>query len=175
MTSSNIHHYIEVVNRVTEYIGRAASFLFVPLMFITALEVCFRYLFNSPTIWAWDVNIQLFGITVVAGGSYAYLHNSHVRVDVFVNLLSRRTQLLLEVATSALFFFLIGILLWQSIIEATFSVKARELYNSVLQPPIYPLKMLIPVFVFLILLQGIVKVILSVLELIELKKVKVQA
>ena len=146
--------FMKRIDSIIDFLGKLFSFLLIPLMGITTLEVVCRYIFNSPTIWAWDVNIQLFGALILIGGSYAYVHNMHVRVDLLVVYLPARARALVNVLTSSLFFFGYGVLLWQSALEAWQSVKIREQFTSVWSPPIYFEKALIPIAVFLLLLQG---------------------
>jgi len=146
--------FMERIDSITDLLGKLFSFLLIPLMLITSIEVVSRYIFNRPTIWAWDVNIQLFGAIILIGGSYAYIHNMHVRVDLLVIYLPARVRAFLNLLTSMLFFFSYSVLLWQGSLEAWNSLKIREQYTSVWSPPIYFEKMLIPIAVFLFLLQG---------------------
>lgn len=154
---------IRVIDTITNFFGRLFSFLLIPLMVITTMEVVSRYIFNRPTIWAWDVNIQLFGAIILMGGAYAYLHNMHVRVDLLVIYLPARARALLNLFTSLLFFFSYSVLLWQGSLEAWQSIKIREQYTSVWSPPIYFEKMLIPIAVFLLLSQGVIQFIRDLL------------
>ena len=146
--------YMKRIDSITDFLGKLFSFLLIPLMLITSIEVVSRYIFNRPTIWAWDVNIQLFGALILIGGSYAYVHNMHVRVDLLVVYLPARVRAFLNLLTSMLFFFSYSVLLWQSSLEAWHSLKIREQFTSVWSPPIYFEKMLIPLAVFLLILQG---------------------
>lgn len=164
---SVLEKFVNFVDKLTEFIGQLFSLLLIPLMCIVSMEVILRYIFNSPTIWAWDVNMQLFSLLLVIGGSYAYLHDAHVRVDVVLNGLSARTKIYLDLFTSLLFFFVIGVLLWQSSVEGIEAFTTKENYSSLWSPPIYPLKLAIPFFVFLLLLQGITKFISGILKLTD--------
>jgi TRAP-type mannitol/chloroaromatic compound transport system permease small subunit len=154
---SKLERFARQIDTINEVIGRLFSFLLLLLMGIVTMEVIARYIFNRPTIWGWVLALQIFGAITVVGGAYAHLHNMHVTVDVVVEHLPPRFKALLNLFTSALFFFFIGVLLWQGSTTAWESLKTRESYTSIWQPPIYPLKMLIPVAVFLLLLQGIAR------------------
>lgn len=46
--------YIDAINECT---GKGVGFLIIPITLIITLEVILRYVFNRPTIWAWDVNL----------------------------------------------------------------------------------------------------------------------
>lgn len=162
-TMERLTGFMRAIDTMTNFLGKLFSFLLIPLMCITAIEVVSRYIFNRPTIWAWDVNIQLFGAIILIGGSYAYLHNMHVRVDLLVIYMPARARACLNLLTSMLFFFSYSVLLWQGSLEAWQSIKIREQYTSVWSPPIYFEKMLIPMAISLFLLQGAVQFIRDLL------------
>ena len=134
-----------------------ASMLFLPLVGIVMMEVVLRHFFNSPTIWAWDVNVQLAAAIAILGGGYGLLYGRHVVVDVMVGHLSPRARARIDLVTSALFFFVMAILLWVAVSWAERSLSSRELYTSLLEPPIYPLRIVVAIGVFLMLMQGVAK------------------
>ena len=148
--------FLRIIDTLNDTMGKLFSFLLLPLMAIVTIEVVARYIFNSPTLWAWVVNIQIFGAILVMGGGYALLHKMHVSVDLVVQHLSPRARALVNLFSSTLFFLVVSVLLWQSSMAALHSLSIREKYTySIWQPPIYPLKMLIPIAIFLLFLQGV--------------------
>ncbi len=147
--------YIDTLN---DWAGKVASLLFIPLIFIVTIEVVARYFFNSPTRWAWPVNIQLGAVLIIIGGGHTLLHGGHVAVDVVVLRLSPRARTIIDLVTSVLVFFSVGALLWLAIGEAGWSVALRErLQMSIWEPPLYPLKIVVAIGVFLLLIQAIAK------------------
>jgi TRAP-type mannitol/chloroaromatic compound transport system permease small subunit len=152
MRAKGFADWIDVIN---EWVGRMISFLIIPMTLITTIEVILRYVFNRPTIWAWDVNMMLLGAFTVLTGGYTLLKGGHVAMDIFVSRLSLRIRALLALITSVLFFFSIGLLVWQGGIASGESFMTREQINSIWGPPLYPLKLLWPVGAFLLLLQGV--------------------
>lgn len=154
-TMKNIHAFLKVITTANDFIGRYISLLVIPLVLITTINVVARYVFNSPTVWCTDVNMQIFSIIVLFGGAFGIVHKSHVRVDVLTSRLRPVARSWVELITSGLFFFAYGILLWQSTIVGLESFQQKEVYTSIWSPPIYPLKMLIPVAILLLLLQGL--------------------
>ncbi len=147
-------HAIDIVN---QRVGRAFSYVVLPLLALVIMEVILRRFFNRPTIWGWDVNIQLLSAITVMGAGYTLFAQGHVIIDIFVGKLSRRKRAILDMVTALLFFFCIGALVYQGSVSGWYSVTTREHYSSVWNPPIYFLKMLIPVGVTLLFLQGVVK------------------
>lgn len=159
----SIRAFLKVVTTVNDFLGKCTSFAVIPLVAITTIEVVARYVFNRPTIWGWDINMQIFSILVLFGGPFGIVHDTHVRVDVITIRLKPIVRCWLELITSGLFFFAYGVLLWQSAVVGWESFQQKEVYTSIWSPAIYPLKMLIPVAIFLLLLQGLCSFIRNIL------------
>lgn len=149
--------FCDRIDAVNQWTGKIVSMLFLPLVGIVTLEVVLRYFFNKPTIWAWDVNVQLAAAIAIMAGGYGLLYGSHVTVDVMVGHLTSRARARADLVTSALFFFVMAILLWVAVSWAERSVSARELYTSLLEPPLYPLRIVVAIGIFLLLMQGMAK------------------
>jgi len=155
--------FCRIVDAVNEWAGRVVSMLFIPLVLIVMLEVVLRYFFNRPTIWAWDVNIQLTATIAIMGGGYALLHRRHVIVDILAGRFSPRVRAIVDLVTSSFFFFALGMLLWFALQRAERSIVTRELYTSLLEPPLYPLRVAVAIGIFLLLVQGIAKFIRDII------------
>jgi TRAP-type mannitol/chloroaromatic compound transport system permease small subunit len=147
---------LKKIDTVSEWSGKVLS---VFLLIITALfiyEVTLRYFFDAPTIWVNQTNAQLFGAYAVLSGAYVFLHKSHVKIDLFYSLLSPRKQAILDAFTYLIFFFSVIILLWYSSKTALHSIIIGEIAPfGLFRPPLYPIRLTIPVAALLLLLQGL--------------------
>ena len=111
---------LRIIDSINERIGSLASWLVIAMVIVILWEVIARYVFNSPTTWAFTSMRLIGGATIVLGWAYAQLHNAHIRVDVFYSYFSVRIKALVDVLGSILFFFpLIG--------AFTYIVISREL------------------------------------------------
>jgi len=163
MESKMVKKFCETVDMVNEWAGRITAWLIIPLLLIVTYDVIMRYIFNLPTVWAWDINVQLLGASVALGGGYTLLHRGHIGVDVLVDGLPRKKRAWVDLATSIFFFIGVGVLLWQGVRGAWSSVQTREVDFTFFAPPVYPLKVLISIGFLLLFLQGIVKSIRDVM------------
>lgn len=62
--------------------GKASAFLMPVLAAVVVFEVFSRYVLNSPTIWAFDLSLFLFGYIAALGGAYAQQKRAHINVDI---------------------------------------------------------------------------------------------
>ena len=118
-------------------------------------EICF----NAPTKWAYDVTYMLYGTLFLIGAAYTLLIDGHVRVDALRSAISPKTTTIIEILCYLIFFFpVIGGLVYFGAGFAQRSwVLAEQAKESVWAPPIYPFKTVLPVAMFLLLIQGIGK------------------
>jgi TRAP-type mannitol/chloroaromatic compound transport system permease small subunit len=147
---------ILAIDRISALSGKAFAWLIGALMVVVCAEVVKRYALNLPSAWAFDVTAMMYGACFMMCGAYTLAQNRHVRGDFLYGSMRPRTQAALDLALY-LAFFLPGILAlvfagWEF---ARDSWAIREHTSTTAEgPPLYPLKMLIPIAGALVLLQG---------------------
>ncbi|HDP24144.1 MAG TPA: TRAP transporter small permease subunit [Deltaproteobacteria bacterium] len=146
---------IRAIDSINEWVGRILCWLLIPLVCITAYEVFMRYVMKQPTIWAWDLNIMIFAAITFLGGGYALLTKGHVTVDVFTLNLAPKKRAILDIVTSSVFFFGLTVLMIKGFDIFMMSYSVKETFPTIWAPPYYPMKFLLPLGCFLLLLQGI--------------------
>lgn len=149
--------YIKAVGRLNTWIGTLISILPLAITVLSAVEVAMRYIFEKPTIWVWDLNIQLFAVLIMLGGGYTLLHKGHISVDYFTMNLSAKKRAALDLITSVFFFASIFVLLYFGWQIAWDSWINKETMATLWGPPLYTMKMTIPIGALFMLLQGIAK------------------
>ena len=149
--------FLKVIDRMNELIGKAISYLILVLVGVIVYEIVARYFFNSPTIWAHEISQMVYGAYVILLGGYLQQRNGHVNVDILYLRFKPRTRAIIDLFTWLLFFAFCGVILVKGGEMAWDSFLYRETDSTVFAPPIYPLKMLIPLGGLLLLLQGLVR------------------
>lgn len=149
--------FMRGVTRLNDFIGRWVALLIFAMFAFLLLEVGFRYLFNSPTVWTNELTQMLFGIYAVMSGGYIMAHRGHVNVDLLHSHLRPRKRAFLDIVTSLVFFIFTLALLWFGIDMAQESMSSWETSYSAWNPPIWPVKLAIPIGTALLVLQGLVK------------------
>jgi len=154
---------LSIAESLNQWVGQILSFLFYALMVIMIYEVVARYVFNAPTNWAYELCSFFFSAACLLGGGYLLLHKAHINIDILYNRLSPRGKAIIDLCSAPFFFIFIGILLWQGTILFLNSLFYWEHSTTVWAPPLYPIKLALPVGAALILLQGIVKFIKDII------------
>lgn len=152
-----ISAFITGVTRLNDAIGRAVALLIFAMFAFLLLEVSFRYLLNAPTVWTNELTQMLFGIYTVMSGGYVLAHRSHVNVDLLHSYLAPRKRAGLDIITSVVFFIFTLALFWFGTEMAWESWSSWETSYSAWNPPIWPIKLAIPIGTALLVLQGLAK------------------
>lgn len=156
-----IRNIVQCIDAISEFVGMAARWLTVVMMLILLYEVGARYVFNAPTIWAHHSCGILWGIFITLGGCYVLRHEAHVKLDLIYRRFSRRGQAIMDSVTYLFFFIYCIVILWYAVPWAWTSLMKFEHALGLWRPPIWPLKMVVPIAVFLLMLQGIARYIRS--------------
>jgi TRAP-type mannitol/chloroaromatic compound transport system permease small subunit len=148
---------IRTVDAFTDWTGTAVSWLSVPLVAAVAYEVIARYVFNAPTIWAYDATYMLYGTLFMLGAAYALHKGAHIRTDFFWEQFSTRRKGWIDVVSYVLFFFpgflALLVISWHEFIYAW---QINELSDQTpWRPVLWPFKGMVPLACLLLLIQGV--------------------
>ena len=146
-------------------VGHAFAWCVLVLTFGTSYEVFVRYVLRDPTAWAFDLSYIMYGALFMMGGAYALSRDAHVRGDFVYRLWPPRVQASIELVLYFVFFFpAVLALIYAGYDYASWAWGFKEAsINSPIGVPVYPLKMLMPIAAFFLLLQGIAQTIRCVL------------
>ncbi len=151
--------FFKAVDRINDWCGWLVGFQIVLIVGVIVYEVVARYGLNSPTVWANELMIYITAVAYLLGGGYALLHRRHVTVDVLYARFPLRVRAWLDLLTLGFFLLYLGALIWAGGVWALDSIKGGETTGTPWNPPIWPVKLAIPVAAILVLLQGIANVV----------------
>ena len=148
---------VQIIDSVSEWSGKVFSLLAIVVVFIISYEVIARYAFGSPTKWAHESMTFLSGVLYIIGGAYTLYVGGHVNVDVLYGRLSVRQRAILDLVTFPFFLAFAGVILWSGGILGWESVMRWEVSRSHWAPPLWPVRLMVPLGALLILAQGLAK------------------
>lgn len=159
-----MRRYLFLIDSISAAVGKLFGWCIVGLTAVVGFDVLMRYLFRSPTSWAFDAAYMLYGTLFMMAGAYTLSRGGHVRGDMFYREWPVRRQAAVDLLLYFVFF-MPGILalVWSG---WTYAETARALNERSSSSPggpiIWPFKFVIPIAGFMMLLQGIVEVIRAI-------------
>lgn len=155
---------VQALDQINLWAGKIIGWLIIPMVLSLVYEVVARYVFNAPTIWAYDMTYMLYGTFFMVGAGYTLMRGGHIRTDMLYAAWSPRTQGAVDAACYVLFFFpAIIAFLWVTwpYFLGSF-LRGERVVSSPWMPVIYPLKFMMPLTCALLLVQGIAELLRSV-------------
>ena len=148
---------IHAIEQLSIWVGRAFSWCILILTLSVAYEVFVRYVLNAPTVWAFDMMVQMYGALFLMAGPYALAQDTHVRADVIYRFWPVRWQGRVDLLLYIVFFFPgMLALVWYGWEIAGDSWRYKEVsWNSPARIQIYFFKTLIPLAGGLFIIQGV--------------------
>ena len=158
---AGVTKFVHSIEGLSLWVGRAFAWCILVLTLSVSYEVFVRYVLNAPTVWAFDMMVQMYGALFLMAGPYALAQDAHVRGDVFYRLFTVKWQARVDFLLYLLFFFPgILALFWFGWEIASDSWRYKEVsFNSPAGIQVYFFKSLIPFAGGLLLLQGLAELV----------------
>ncbi len=163
-----------IIDRLSAWVGKAFAWCILVLTLAYVYEVFVRKALRDPTAWAFDISYTMYGALFMMAGAYALSRDAHVRGDVLYRLWPARVQAVIEL-TLIILFLIPGMaaLIYAGADYAAESWSYRPWgpggprgeisINSPAGVPVAPLKTLLPIAAFFVLLQAIAEAVRCVL------------
>jgi len=152
--------FARLVDRLSEAVGRAAIWLVLIVVIISAGNAVSRFVLNmSSNAWL-EIQWYLFGGMFLLAAGYTLKHNGHVRIDIFYNRLGPRGQAWIDLIGGLLFLLpmagLLAWLAWPMFIDAWTTHEMSPDAGGLAR---WPVKLLLPLGFGLLALQGVAEII----------------
>lgn len=151
---TRILHFID---SLSAWSGKCFAWCIMILTLSTCYEVFVRYVLGAPTVWAFDMSVQMYGALFMMAGAYALSQDAHVRGDVVYRLLPLKWQAGVDLVLYITFLMpgAICLIYYGGSYAADAWFYKEVSWSSPARIQIYFFKTLIPVAGTLVLLQGI--------------------
>jgi TRAP-type mannitol/chloroaromatic compound transport system permease small subunit len=147
--------FCDGVDRLSTWVGRISALSIFVVILAVLYEVVSRTAFDNATLWSNETTVYVSAVAYLIGGGYALAHRRHVRIDLIYDRLSHRAQAWLDLFTFVFFILYVGALIWVGTTMGWTSYLQGESTGTPWNPPIWPVKLAIPIAGALLLLQGI--------------------
>ena len=148
---------IRYIDSFSDLTGRLFALSQIGLMAIVTYEVCSRYFFNAPTIWAFEMSFMVNGAGFMLACGYALYKGAHVRTDIYWNNFSERRKGWIDLVSYLVLFFPIMIFfMWVGIDGTIHSyVTGERSQESIFRATMWPFRATIPLAALLFMVQGV--------------------
>jgi TRAP-type mannitol/chloroaromatic compound transport system permease small subunit len=154
MTIKMVFQKIEsIITRVGDWAILVSGLMTIVMALSSTYAVVRRYIFNSPEPYSYEISTIFLCVGCVLTFASLQRHKRHLRVDFIANYLPSRVQVfLLDILGPLIGLFFVGIILWQSWQGAVYSFSVNELSSSIWQEPVWPVRFIIPICMFWLIL-----------------------
>ncbi|QSI78304.1 MULTISPECIES: TRAP transporter small permease subunit [Niveibacterium] len=144
-----------LIDLLNERIARAAFWLILIMTLISAGNAVVRKLFNMSSNSLLEIQWYLFSGVFLLCAAFALQKNAHVRIDVIYGKFSKRTQMWIDIFGTVFFLFPMAFIIlklsWPVFMT---SLQSGETSANAGGLKLWPARLILPVGVFLLILQG---------------------
>jgi len=152
-----VKRFVCLIDSVSKWSGQIIAPLVLVSLAVLIFEITARYFFNAPTKWAHETSTFVFGAQFILGGAYCFYRGSMVSVEILHDRLPIRGRAILDLLLFLAPLAICVVMIWRGGWWFLDSVKINEHTQTVFGPPLYPLRGLIPLAAFLLLMQVVAK------------------
>jgi TRAP-type mannitol/chloroaromatic compound transport system permease small subunit len=119
-----MHATYKFLDGLNDRVGRAISWCALAMVLIQFTLVLMRYVYSASsflalsTLWWQESIVYLHGALIMFGVGYTFLHNGHVRVDIFYRDASPRSQDWTDLIGCLIFLLPVCYLVWWSAVPS---------------------------------------------------------
>jgi TRAP-type mannitol/chloroaromatic compound transport system permease small subunit len=150
-----IRLFVKYVDAVNYYVGRFAMYLFFPLAAILLYATLSRVIAGIPINWAIELSQFVLSAYYLLGGPYSMQLNGHVRMDLLWGRFSARQRATTDAVTILFVIFYLIVLFAGGISATNYAIVYKQQNYSSWAPLLWPIKAIMTVGIFLMLLQAI--------------------
>jgi TRAP-type mannitol/chloroaromatic compound transport system permease small subunit len=164
--------FLRVIDALSDGFGFVAKWLVLLACVVSAGNATIRYLFNFSSNGWLEIQWYMFGGIVLLGAAQTLRLNEHVRVDLLYSWVSDRTRLLIDIFGFT--FFLLPAMTYLVYLTWPFflqSWRLQEYSNNAGGLIVWPIKLVLPVGLALLWLQGLAELIKRVAAFVGTAKI----
>lgn len=147
--------FVRAVDALNKAVGRFAMGLFFVLAAIMLYAVASRAFLGQPVNWALEMSQFVLSAYYLLGGAYAMQMGSHVRMDLIYGARTPRTRAMIDAFTILFVIFYLGVVIAGGLSSTEYALTYGQKNYTSWAPPMWPIKMVMTLGVFLVLLQAL--------------------
>lgn len=154
-----LKRFTEAIDYISDKLATIASWLIMAMIVMIVYEVSARYIANRPTVWSMELCQFAFTYIIALGGAYTLRTDGHVSVDILYRCFGKKTQSIISIFTTAVVIGFLILLVYQTGVMAFDALTSNEHTGTAFNPPTFPVKVIIPLGVSVLVLESVVSLI----------------
>jgi len=146
--------YVRIVDEVNRRLGRIIMY-FIFVMISILLWSSFSKVTGLPSLWTLEMAQFAMVTYYILGGPYSIQLGSNVRMDLFYGDWSIKKKAWFDAVSILCLMTYLGVLLYGAIESTAYSFEYWERSRTIWRPYMWPIKMVMCIGIFLMLLQAI--------------------
>lgn len=148
--------FSQFVDAITEFIGKSIIWVVLVMTLISAGNATMRYTINYSSNAFLEIQWYLFSLIFLLGAGYTFKKNEHVRIDIILHRFSKRTQAGIDIFGIIFFMMPMAIaIMWMSWPIFVLAFQDNEVSSNAGGLVVWPVRLIVPIGFFLLVLQGI--------------------
>ncbi len=133
------------LDRIIDFFGEVASWLWTVLMLVIVFQVVQRYAFGKGSIMIEELQWHLYAVGFLLGLAVTEIRERHVRIDVVADMFPQRLRLWIELfGIACLLLTFVGFMLWFAV---PFVVSSYQLHEVSAAPDGLPYRWVLKSFI----------------------------
>lgn len=150
-----IKRYVTYVDALNRTVGRVTMYLIFVMMGILLLSALTRSLFDVSYLWVIEMAQFTMAAYYLLGGGYTMQNQAHVRMDLLYERWPVKKRAFADSITAFCLIFYLVVLLYGGYSSTEYALEYGQKNYSAWAPPMAPIKIIMTVGIFLMLLQAI--------------------
>ncbi len=147
--------FVKAVDALNYRVGRFAMYLFFVLAAILLYATASRVIAGVPVNWAIEMCQFVLSAYYLLGGAYAMQLEGHVRMDLVYTRWTPRRRASVDAVTIIFVVFYLVVLFAGGISSTNYAIQYKQQNYSAWAPLLWPIKTVMTIGVFLMLLQAL--------------------
>ena len=147
--------YVRFADALCRTVGKVAMYLIFAMMGILLLSSISRSVFNVSFLWIVEMAQFTMAAYYILGGGYSLIMDSHVRVDIFYGMWSKKWRAFADSITAFCIIFYLIFLFVGGLSSTQYALQYGQKNYSAWAPPLAPIKIIMCIGILLMLLQAV--------------------
>ena len=156
---------VRFIDALNYRVGRIAMYLLYVLGAVLLASTVSRIVTGVQLNWALEMSQFILSAYYLLGGAYAWQQGAHVRMDLFYQNFSPRRRALTDALTVVCVIIYLAVVFAGGISSTNYAIAYKQTNYSAWAPVLWPIKVVMTIAIFLMLLQAISSLIKDIAEI----------